>query len=709
MFARRPSRPSLLLILALGCFAVGAPGTSVASPQHAGLAEPSEDAWGDEWSDEASRRLAEETERRLLEEEARKVGGTVAAPREEQPPPTPAPATTAPPEAAAADEATEEDDDDALVRALAPPSIGFDELHVRWAERRAALARGDAVEVAAQEARLAEAMRILDVAELDAFSAAAVRESESLVAIDPKLALARADLAVSLAPSLPAAHLARARALFADEPWSAGAWGEALLGAVAATVSHERHLRPLLLDLGVAAGIAIFGAGALCLLWFALRSGRLFLHDFGHLLPKRATGVQALLLALIVLALPLVFGLGPVIFAATLTAALWLYLGRGEQIVIGAWLVLLGLAPAGAGWIADRTAWSGTPASVYDRIDRAGDFGPLPSLEEAVLGKDARPEDLFVLGRVKKRGGAWDEAGALFERALALRPGWPSAEVALGNVRFLQGDLEAARRHYDRAVAADPELAAAWFSLSRLHYRTVDFAAGQAARERAVSLDRGLVARYGQEEESSGGNWYLADPALSRQELASVASRSGEGDRVFGQVAAALLPFAPRSVGIWIPAIVVLVLGWVSTQRRNLHPSSSCVRCGRAVCLRCDPESKGGQECGQCVHVYRRRGVVDPGARARKEAAVWRHRERRVQLLKVASVVLAGPIVAGKIGRGVALVGLFLFLAALVWMREGVARPVFGGVPPEWKTWTLGVPLVALYLVGLRAGWKAEE
>lgn len=707
MLVRRLCRPSLTFLVALGCFAGGAPGVSMAAPQRAGLAEPSEDAWGDEWSDEEARRLAEETERRLLEEAARKAGATVAAPQAPAPTPTATPVEAAPQDAAApAEESAEQD---ALVRALAPPPFGFEELHARWLERREALARGDAVEVAAQEARLADAMRVLDVRELDAFSAAAVRESAGLVALDPKLALARADLAVSLAPSLPAAHLARAKARFADEPWSPAGWGAALVDAAAATASHERHLRPLVLDLGVAAGAALLGAGALCLLWFALRSGRLFLHDFGHVLPKRATGVQALLLALLVLALPAVLGLGPVVFAVTLTAALWLYLGRGERIVIGVWLVLLGLAPAGASWLADHVAWSGTPASIYDRIDRGGDLGPLPALEAVALRMDARPEDLYVLGRVKKRLGAWEEAGALFERALALRPGWPTVEVALGNVRFLQGELDAAKRHYDRAVAAEPDLAAAWFSLSRLHYRTVDFAAGQAAREKAVALDRGLVSRYGKGEEASGGNWYLADATLSRRELASVATRSGEGDRVFGQVAGALLPFVPPGIGIWAPALVVLLLSWASTQRRSLQPSASCVRCGRAVCSRCDPESKGGQECGQCVHVYRRRGVVDPGARARKEAAVRRHRERQVHLRKAASLLLAGPIVSGKIGRGVALVGVFIFLAVLVWMGDGVVRPVFGGFPSEWKAWAFGVPLAALYLVGLRAGLKAED
>jgi len=700
LFVRRLRRPSLIVSFALGLLACALPGLSMARPERAGLAEPSEDSWGDEWSDEEARRLGEETERKILEEAARKAGASVAPKAEAPPAPAPDAATT---------ETAAEAKQDALVRALAPPAIGFDETIQRWAERREALAKGDAVQVAAQEARLVDAMHVLDVAELDAFAAAAVRESERIGATDPKLALARADLAVQLAPTLPAAHLARAKARFADEPTQVAGWGGAIVDAAIATVSHERHLRPLLLDVGAAIAFAVFGTGALCLLWFALRSGRLFLHDFRHLLPKRATGVQANLLAVLVLALPPVLGLGPVVFAATLSAALWLYLSRSERIVLGVWLALLGFAPAGAEWLTDRTAWSGTPASVYDRIDRGGDLGSLPELEAAAQRRDARAEDLYVLGRVKKRAGAWREAAALYEKALALRPGWATAEVALGNVRFLLGDLAAARRHYDRAVAADAGLAAAWFSLSRLHYRTVDFAAGQAAREKAVALDRSLVSRYGQGEDANGGNWYLADAALSSKELSAAASRGGDGDRVFSQLASVLLPFASPSLATWLPALFALVLAWLGTQRRGLQPSAPCVRCGRAVCFRCDPESKGGQECGQCVHVYRRRGVVDPGARARKEAEVRRHRERQDLVRRAASFVLVGPIVAGRVGRGVALVGVCLFGAALIAFGDGVTRPVFGGFPSEWKAWVLGVPLAAVYLVGLRAGLKEDR
>ncbi|HEY0840390.1 MAG TPA: tetratricopeptide repeat protein [Vulgatibacter sp.] len=701
---QRPSRPSLplALALALACLAGLAPRVSKAEvPHRSGLAEPSEDAWGDEWSDEESRRLAEETERRILEEAARKAGLSLTEPAATQPAPEPE-APPPVPERRTSQEASAE-----LARALAPPAIDLAGLQERWLERHRAAAGGDRQKVAEAEGRLFEAMKALDITEVDTFAAAAARESRRLIRIDPRLALARADLSVSLSPSLPAAHLARMEALFSADPTKVGGWGGALWSALSATIAHERHLRPALFDAGLAAGLALLATGAFCLLWLALRDGRLFLHDLHHLLPKRVTRVQSWILAVLVLSLPLVLGLGPVAFAALLVAALWLYLGKSERIVIGVWLALLGFAPAGWAWLVARTAWSGTPASVYDRIERAGDFGPLAQLEADAMAKDARPEALFVLARAKKRLGAWDEARSLYERALALRPGWAPAEVNLGNVRFLEGDPDEARRHYDRAVAAEPRLAAAWFALSRIHYRSVEFAAGQTARDKAVALDRSLVSRYGPGEDAIGGNWHLADATLPHDDLVAAASRGEEDERVFAQLGGLLVPWAPPRLVALLPALFVLLLAWAATQRDRIDPSVICQRCGRPVCSRCDPESMGGQECGQCVHVYRRSGTLDPAARARKEEAVGRHRRRRLVALRLFALVHGTPIVSRKIAKGAPVLAGCLFLAALILLGQGAIRPVFGGVPAEWKAWVFGPPLAALYLVGLQIGLKA--
>jgi hypothetical protein len=116
----------------------------------------------------------------------------------------PAPATVAP-EPPAAD-----------ARAIEPVRTRPERLLALWGERRAALREGDPARAQAAQAALLAAQRELAIENLVAYSAAEVREVHRALASNlPAEALARADVAVALAPDHPDAHLARARALFA--------------------------------------------------------------------------------------------------------------------------------------------------------------------------------------------------------------------------------------------------------------------------------------------------------------------------------------------------------------------------------------------------------------------------------------------------------------------------------------------------------------
>jgi len=648
---------------------------------------PSEESWGDEWPDE--------------EEPGRFRRQALPTPT---PTPTPSPVKDplAPPVPEPDPEARE------LDPLPVAPTQRFADLDLRWAERRYALMRRDAVESAAQEARLLELMQVLDVREVDTFAAAAVRETVSLTWSDPRLALARADLAVALAPSLPTTHRARAAARFAVDPWGIFGWGSALLDSLVATLTHERHLRPLLADLGMALGLAISLAGAFFLCLLALRYGRYVLHDFHHLFPKRTARLQTTVLAVLILSLPLALGFGPVPLAILSAAMLWLYMGRAEQIVTACWLVSLGILPIAAGGLASRTAWSGTTADVLDRIDRSGDLSLLPMLEERSRRGRATVEELFVLARTKKREGGWDEAATLYERILEQRQGWAPAEVNLGNVRFLQGDLAAAESHYRRAIANEPSKAAAWFDLSRVHYRRVEFVEGQQARERAIDLDPTLVERYADGDQAVGdANRYLVDARLDDAELAKVAVHEGEGARVARQVAALLNPRLPPALSPWLPLVVVALLAAALRLRERLRPAFACSRCGRAVCSRCDPETRNLRDCGQCLHVFGRRTRVDPAARVRKERSVRRYKGRRRLVLGVASLFLAAPVLSGRTVRGVAYVVAAFFFAALLLLGEGVLRRTFGD-PGLLRPVVVSVFLAAIYFQGLRSGLRDQ-
>lgn len=646
-----------------------------------GLAIPSEDSWGDEWSEEG--------------------GG-------EQPPPTWLPAPASPPKDPFPAAATDQPPAEESPERISPPSQRFTDLELRWAERRLALQRRDAVGAAAQEVRLLELLRILDVRDVDTLSAVAVRESKRFLHSDPQLALARAELAASLSPSLPAAHLARLEARFAIDPWDLRGWAKAGLDACWAAMKSERHLRPILSDVGTAAALSLGLGGAVALLLFALRYGRYVLHDFHHLFPKRTAKVQTLVLAGLLLTLPWALGLGPIVFAAFVAAALWLYLGRAEQVVVACWLVLLGLLPLGVGWLAERVAWSGTDAETYDRIERTGDPTRLPALERRGFERSATAEELFVLARAKKREGAWPEAVELYERVLSLREGWGPATINLANLRFLQGDLEGAERLYREAIASDPSWAEAWFGLSRIHYRAVDFESGQRARETALRLDPNLVERYtsGEEDGVFHANHFLVDVRLEDSELIRATHAPGESKRLVEHLSRRLQPKTPIAVAPWWPMGLIAGLLVLGRSRIKIRPSTACIRCGRAVCGRCDLEAKVTKECGQCLHVFGNRGRVDPAARLRKELSVRRYRSRRRLVFRAGALLLWAPFLSGKALRGLLFVVVALFFLSLWAFDGGILRRTFESGPGLWRPLLYLPPLIVIYLTGVRAGWK---
>lgn len=663
--------------------------TASAAPPEAGrgLAVPTEEAWGDEWFDEEAERAARLEQQRILEAEAERLArerAAAAAAREEAA--TPPPPREQP--------------------AILPPAVTFADLDRVWRERRDALLRQDREAAARAEERLLAGKLELDVPELHAFAAAAIRESRAQEDVSTGEAVARAELAVALGPSLPGAHFQLARARFLDAPGSVGAWFGPFAHGVAVTASEPRWSRPILADLASVALLGLVVAGAVVLLLLAARSARLFLHDFHHLFPRAATPAQTGALALLLVAAPAILGLGPFVLAATVSVAAWPYAGRKERGVMGGFLVLLALLPLLAGLLGSLVAWSPTAQGIWD-LERAGDFSALPALERRAERSGVEPEVVFAVARARKRQGDLDGASALYERALAARPAWPEALVNLGNVRFLQGREDEALTLYGRAISLRPTLAAAYFDLSRLHFRRLALGPEAEARRHALELDRTLVTRFAAEPAAPGeaaplrANVFLLDVPLDPGAFAGTLP-PGDRELLAAEVARRLLGPIPAPLGPWAAAGVLVLLGIAGLLSRRLGVSRACDKCGRPACRRCDPEVGRGELCGQCVHLFARREALDPAARVQKELAVRRRAGRRKQLHRILAFVLAGQVASGQVIRGAVLLAVAAALLAVLVEPAGAVPPVEGGPPAVFRLAVAAPLLLAVWILGVR-------
>ena len=617
------------------------------------------------------------------------------------PPPPPPPAT-----ATAAD----------LARRIVPVQATYPKLMALWAERRTALREADPIRAEAAEKALLATRAELAIENLPAPAAVEIRESRH--ALEANLvaeATAHARTAVALAPDLPDAHLALARALFAEAPGRPGATLAAVGEALAAAGREPHSVRAFYGDL-TAAGLAAAVLTALAtVLLLLVRRLRLFLHDFHDLPLLRGTArVQSTFLALVLLSLPVVFGLGPVIAVAVALLVVWLYLGLAERIVASLALAALVAVPWATGAAARATAWTGSLAEVVYDLEHGMVSVEQASELAARLADAPAPAPLYAaLGRHHKRRGNLDEALRFYRLAEAADPRAPELQVNVGNVLFLKNDLDGAKAAYltatDRAGPDLVVLGAAHYDLSKLYLRTTDMSQSAAAREKAEREAGEFLKRHGSDDDFSA-NRYLVDVPVPDEKIRALAG----GDAA----SLALATWAERRLGGGLPApawpwgpVAFLGFLWLlAAAGSRLKPSRSCERCGGPACRRCDPNA--GELCGQCVNVFVHKGLVDARDRLRKEAEV----RRRHQFVSVATRILsivgggAGQVFHGAAVRGALLLLATFFAAFLIWFWRGIVPPPQSSPYALWGKLAVAAPLgLGLWAFAIRDAFRRTE
>jgi tetratricopeptide (TPR) repeat protein len=550
-----------------------------------------------------------------------------------------------------------------------------------WAERRTALREADPVRAEAAGKALLAARRELAIETLFALAAVEMREAQRALRSNLHAdAVAHARAAVELAPDLPDAHLALARARFAEAPGKPGPALAALGEAVAAAAREPHTVRAFCGDLSSAGFAAAFVAALATLLLLVVRRLRLFLHDFHHLPLLRGTApVQASFLAVVLLGMPLALGLGPIAAAALALLAVWLYLGLAERLVATAAIGTLLALPLGAGAVARATAWTGTLAETVHALEHGAVSDEEVAAIAARFADGPAPAPVHAaLGRHHKRRGDLDAALRAYELAAAADPRAAEVQVNLGNVLFLRGDLDAAKAAYlaatDRAAGDLVVLGAAHYDLSKLYLRTSDMPQSAAAREKAEREAGAFLRRHGSDDDFAANRW-LVDVPVPDEKIRALAGSDGTPEAIAAWVQKRLAGDLPRALWPWGPIAWLAGLWGLALVAGRLRPAQACERCGGAACRRCEPAA--GELCGQCMNVFVRKGLVDARDRLRKEAQV----RRRLQLVNVATRILAvvgagaGQVFHGAAARGALLLVGTLFAAFVVWFWRGIMPP----------------------------------
>jgi tetratricopeptide (TPR) repeat protein len=501
--------------------------------------------------------------------------------------------------------------------------------------------------------------------------------------------LQRAELAVQLAPELPAAHAALSLARF--DRWDLlGAWAEMRKAADTALAHLEARLW-----LEATAHDALFGAclsGALGFLALAaLAAFPRFARDLRRLreLPGPSSGALAVAVVLAPVALGeglAGLGLGLLAFALVNGSAwrrLWV-LSAGAALLVALFPLLERRAETRAALVLDPVAvaaWSteqGTPGAVeLARVVRAAESDPLAA--RAVALRLARQGELA-------------EAERRFGQLLEQDPS-PDLLANTAAVRLLRGDTEDAIALYERA-ARDSGSAVIRFNLAQAYGRAIRLDVQDIALREAQSLDPDVLSNLNHRYNGQDGALVAYLPLPVEPVL----------ERLHGSAATAALArasrqaFAPGVVGesrgdavvaFWLAAAAGLLLGFAL--RRFAGPEED-LYLGIARLL----QTKGGDSNARMAQLQE-----------------LRQRQRRVE--RAAGVVAwLVPGAAGMVANRPLLAWLSVAVVACagsLWLhREGaVPDPLaLGALPGALSVlalWALGL----LYLVLLFAALALRE
>ena len=523
-----------------------------------------------------------------------------------------------------------------------------------------------------------------------------------------------AEAASSIAPSLPATHLARARAYKLRNAGDLGA----ILGAVADAVKAEFADVPARVHWALALSTAIL-LTLLALLGAAtlLMGGRklaLWVHDLGHLLPASMRGLLPWAVAAVLALLPLLLALGPLPLVLWWLVLTWRYLDapeRGVAVVCGVATLLIPLALKG---MAPMLIFANTPQA--EALRGLDELSMRTATIEALKGA-SDPLLRGVRGTLLKRAGLLDEARTEFEAALRSNPqdGW--LHNNLGCVQTAEGDLERALLSFERAAEAEPTQALYLHNAANIQSVLGKAPAAKVAWDAAEAAQPGMAQGF--RDRSAGPaprphNVVVLDARPPMMPiLLSAFTPSAASDAVADDAWALLCPVLPRSLYPALVAGLALLAGLLMLLQRKRHPPQSCRKCGAPACRACDGNDTDGLHCGPCYNAFMVRGAkVEAALKIRKDVQVRRYRTRRAWIIRGLSALWGGGglYLAGRPLVATGLVAVFSLGALLAatggfWVPD--ARGL--GVGVTWlRVGMFALPALVAWAVGLWMSFRTE-
>jgi tetratricopeptide (TPR) repeat protein len=450
-------------------------------------------------------------------------------------------------------------------------------------------------------------------------------------------------------------------------------------------------------------------ASALVLL---VRHGRFPAHDVSEIGRRFFGRGAALPLAILVLTLPLAFGLGPVWMVLFWGVLIYPSCEKRERAVLALALVALGLVPALAAAVSRENILERAPlyVAVVDLIERREDASAQDGLRQAsaVFGED---EDVWLLlGIYAERSADLNGALAAYDRAVRAAPSDYRPVLNRGNVRFQEGDFAQAIRDYQAAAERAPGEAEAYYNLALARAELYDFNGQMEALQRARQVSARDVAYWS--EHPTLAHVVAASYPLSRARLRVEEWNSQpRGERLPGYAPASRVVAAltsPFGIGPWAALALAFALTLLRTWRGM---AVECLGCARPYCKYCRRYGDPPGSCARCADLRRRSGGIDVQIQRADETR--RETRRRDRLCRLISFFFPGAhrYFSRKPVSGFATLFLFFFFlaAAAIDGRLFSLRPLAPAGAESVFTVAAVAGAAVVWIASLRAAFRESH
>jgi tetratricopeptide (TPR) repeat protein len=500
-----------------------------------------------------------------------------------------------------------------VVSAPAPPALAIDRLDRAWSAPAANLAE--------RSERTRDVADEIGVGSLDPLARAVLWN-----AADPGSPLERARAAAVLAPNLPLAQGALARAA-----WQHGDHLEAVQSAVAAVRALGASLDGWLwlsVTGWLLAAIALAGGALVFLAARGIAAARFVAHDLGDAIaPSMPSFSRAALVAALVLA-PAAFGEGLLGLGTGLVALGCVGASREQRVAVALAALALAAAAHPVARLAGRSiAALGAAPTVEASWAAESGFLDVPDAlrlaRAATADEQSGPGDplaLSALAEWKRRSGDLATADAYYTQLLASDDTDVTVLSNAATLKIALGDPDAAIELYRRAIAVAPS-ALLWFNLAQAHGAAIDVEQHDRAIAAAQAIDPDVVSDLTKRLASARGPYAAASPLAMQVVRAKLADHEVDGDA---------LPLrgvlAPGRLGGSLPltlAAFALAAALGVGFGARFEPSVGCLDCGAHLCRRCGTAPRGDGRCEACQGrrfeargAWDRNGGRSPGERA---------------------------------------------------------------------------------------------